>query len=443
MSGWLIFLLVICAYAVIVLTLWKLGVLKRHNIDLAGPILMIRTERGKGTIDRVSAHKKFCSVAGWVSVAISAGAMVGMLALLLWQVPLVFEIKPEQAVSPRAVIPFPGLNPYIPMSALGYCVLALIVAIVVHEFSHAISARSDGVPIKSIGLLLCLVPIGAFAEPDPDKAEKMGKGAKHRMYASGPSANLVVALVCALIFSLAFIGSVEPVGEGGVGVMVVEPNFPAAEAGIKPDAIIRSINNTEIKSYDDFWNAMAQTKANQSIELSVWEEGAIRHYNVTLADKYDYTHDENDKGSGFLGVGPGSTSRALYEVLAHPLSSLRSFLIYIGLPLQGYSPLHPPITDFYVVHGPLSYLPQNVFWTLANAFYWIFWINFAVGTFNALPLIPLDGGYMLKEGVDSLLKRRKHREQLVAHITAIMSAFVLFLIIWLILGPRLLPLFGW
>ena len=34
---------------------------------------------------------------------------------------------------------------------------------------------------------------------------------------------------------------------------------------------------------------------------------------------------------------------------------------------------------------------------LKDLFYWIFLLNFAVGTFNLLPMKPLDGGLILEE----------------------------------------------
>ncbi len=36
-------------------------------------------------------------------------------------------------------------------------------------------------------------------------------------------------------------------------------------------------------------------------------------------------------------------------------------------------------------------------YSLANLFWWIFLLNFAVGTFNLLPMKPLDGGLLLEE----------------------------------------------
>jgi len=47
------------------------------------------------------------------------------------------------------VLIIPGINPILP---IGYTIIAIIVAIVFHEFSHGISGASQGLEIKSMGV---------------------------------------------------------------------------------------------------------------------------------------------------------------------------------------------------------------------------------------------------------------------------------------------------
>lgn len=51
-------------------------------------------------------------------------------------------------------------------------------------------------------------------------------------------------------------------------------------------------------------------------------------------------------------------------------------------------------------------VPFSQFWFVIQLLFWCGWFNVVVGTFNALPLVPLDGGYILKEGVDRAFDRR-------------------------------------
>jgi membrane-associated protease RseP (regulator of RpoE activity) len=65
-----------------------------------------------------------------------------------------------------------------------------------------------------------------------------------------------------------------------------------------------------------------------------------------------------------------------------------------------------------------------------------------VGLTNVLPAVPLDGGYLFRDWLDSLVLRikrnatEKDREKYVAGITYTLALFVLFLIIWQLIGPR-------
>ena len=55
------------------------------------------------------------------------------------------------------MIGLPGLNPVIP---LWYGILALVIAMVVHEFSHGILSRVANVKVKALGLLMFFFPVG-------------------------------------------------------------------------------------------------------------------------------------------------------------------------------------------------------------------------------------------------------------------------------------------
>jgi membrane-associated protease RseP (regulator of RpoE activity) len=102
------------------------------------------------------------------------------------------------------------------------------------------------------------------------------------------------------------------------------------------------------------------------------------------------------------------------------------------------------MTDLYTVEGPLSVQPAPLFWFSADLLYWLFWLNLMVGLTNALPAGPLDGGYIFKDGLDGLLTRinrgmaQEQREKVVRKITFSLSFFILFLILWQVIGPRVM-----
>jgi membrane-associated protease RseP (regulator of RpoE activity) len=189
------------------------------------------------------------------------------------------------------------------------------------------------------------------------------------------------------------------------------------------------------------------------VNLTIYYNKKFTNTNVTLANRYDYTEDEKDNGTGYFGINlyfgiTPADANALPDSLRRPFSNAKTlregvgnFIFYIALPFLGLSPFHSPITDVYTIHGFWSSLPVNVFWILANIFYWVFWINLMLGLTNALPAVPLDGGYIFKDGADSFLHRfirdEKKRVKRVDMLCYTVALFILFLILWQIIGPRL------
>ena len=432
---------VIIAYLVLIYVLKKKKILEKYHMSLSGPVLLVHTEKGKKTIER-TAKKKIWKGFGNFAVGLCVAVMIFMVVVLCWSASIATQIPEKMAPSPRMLIGLPVINPIIP---LWYGLIGIIIAMVVHEFSHGILAAFARVKIKSLGVLFLILPLGAFVEPDEEQLKKTEKMKRSRVYATGPAVNLIVALVCAMIFSWLFMGSVTPVHDG-ILVTGVEEGSPA-EKIVSPGALITSFNDTEIKNVDDFQNTIGLTKANQTVNLTFYYNKKLTNTNATLANRYDYTEDENDNGTGYFGITYNDVS-TLPRVLSRPFSNGGSFkeilgnsVTYIALPFWGLSPFHSPVTDAYTVHGFWSFLPADVFWVFANIFYWIFWINLMFGLTNVLPAVPLDGGYIFKDGADSFfgkfIKDAKKREKHVNALCYTVALFILFLILWQIIGPRL------
>ena len=80
-------------------------------------------------------------------------------------------------------------------------------------------------------------------------------------------------------------------------------------------------------------------------------------------------------------------------------------------------------------------ISQDVFWNIVSILYWIFWLNIAVGLFNVLPMMPLDGGFLFNDAVGSTVKKLKkdiseeNKERIVKNVSLIVSLIILFLIV--------------
>jgi len=268
-SALLIFLTVFLIWIVAVMLLWKKNVLERFNISLIGPILMLRTNRGKGFLDRLARPKRFWRGYGNVGIVLMGVMMVAMLFLLVMVAMTASNIPKEDAPNARMLVGIPVVNPLIP---LWYGILGLAVGIVVHEFSHGIMARAGKIKVKSMGILLCIFPIGAFVEPDEEELAAASKPRRARVYAVGPLANLIVALICAMLFSTVMMGAVEPVAQG-TGIVGILDGGPAEMVGLKPGMILTEVNGTAIEENADFFEAMDRTKPGQDITVKVAIKG--------------------------------------------------------------------------------------------------------------------------------------------------------------------------
>lgn len=119
---------------------------------------------------------------------------------------------------------------------------------------------------------------------------------------------------------------------------------------------------------------------------------------------------------------------------AMPLSPIRG----------GYNPITEPYTHFFKINGILSDYPQ-VFWSLANLFFWLFWLNFAIAIFNALPMIPLDGGYLMQDVISRLVERlsikKEKQEKITRYTMTSLSLLILFLVLYPLIIKYVFTLF--
>ncbi len=168
-----IILLVFLLYWLLVMFLDRRGILGKYNITAYGPVLMIRTTKGQGFLDRLAVHKRFWRTFANIGLPAMLIGMLAMFILVLFIDYMMIKSFQMQTVpvpgkfnEPRNIFLIPGINEYIPFY---WGIIALIVTLVVHEFSHAILCKVEGIKVKSMGILLVLVPIGGFAEPDDEQ----------------------------------------------------------------------------------------------------------------------------------------------------------------------------------------------------------------------------------------------------------------------------------
>jgi membrane-associated protease RseP (regulator of RpoE activity) len=429
-------LLVFIIYWLIVILLDRVKILERYDISAYGPILMIRTRRLQTVVDRLSVYKKFWRIYATIVIPFILLAMFGMFFLILLSLPNIPR-EPSVFTEPRNILFIPGINVFIPFT---YGWIGLFVALAVHEFSHAILCGVEKIRIKSMGLLLALIPLGGFTEPDEEELEGSGHLERIRMFSAGNMGNFVIAFI-AFILLMLVVGSIVPISEG-----VIVHSVSDDWAGVKPGMIITSINGNEIPSVLDLEEEMRDIEPGEKVDLGIIakENGETRRFDVS-----GNVSDEDEEWIQGIGVylykpkGIGGIKTYVYEptvllrhlpavFIEHPIETI---LLAIVFPILIFSGFYSPLTDAYIVSFPAIFC-------IANVFLWILWINFYLGLFNSLPAIPFDGGLILREMLRSLIEKftpdKKIQERVSNGIAALLATIVFGSIVLIIILPYVL-----
>ncbi len=186
--------------------------------------------------------------------------------------------------------------------------------------------------------MFAIIP-GAFVEPDEEELNELSRPAKMRIYVAGSMANLTLAAI-ALIIMTVISSFIVPVVFEDEGVVVNRLTEDAnAKNYMSEGMIIKSINNLTVTDIDSFQKAANTLKPNDTVNIHT--------------DQGDYS----------------------FQLKTNPM---KNNVIADDFDNQFYTPLLwllMPLTDL---------------------LFWIYFLNFAVGTFNLLPMKPLDGGHLFE-----------------------------------------------
>lgn len=442
--GWAIAAVLVVLYALIVVVLYRgHRVGPEKPLSLLGPLLMTKTKRGLGLLDRLGRFKRFWSGAGDLGLLLAGAAMIAIVVVLLIEAVLAFGLGAARAPTPTEALGLPGINPFIP---IGYGLVAIIIGIVIHEMFHGIVARSQNIGVKSVGILWFVVPVGAFVEQDDTQMMAASRRARDRVAAAGIFANFLVALVAFLLLILLVSTSVHP-AVSGVEIAGILPGTPATAAGLQAGDLVTQLNGTPISTVASLTNILDATHPGQSMAITWWSPSSDRFSSATVvlaADPYVSTP------RGFLGVEilegylqPTSLLSTMTAPWASTSGALLGFVQWIGLPFAFASPIQGASVAYYHASGPLAGLGIGNVLILVNLLYWITWMSLLLGLSNALPLIPLDGNLLFRDWVSGIAARvRKgwsaaQLENFAGRMTVAASLLIVFLILWQFVAPRL------
>jgi membrane-associated protease RseP (regulator of RpoE activity) len=395
---------------------------EQRRVEFKFPLLTVRTKMFSSVFDKFGSFR-VSRYLSWVALvlvpfvaAIGLYLIVGSLFALLSN-PAVGSVIRE--LGPGSVLLLPGINPVLPIV---YGWVAIVCAVMLHEGAHGVVARSAGFRVKSSGLLFFLfVPIGAFVDVDEEQIKKAKPRASSRVMAAGVGANAVVAAVC-LIGVLVVVGGLVPAIDG-VYVSEVTVGMPADVAGLMPKDVLVSIEDVRINSTMDLRNSLDNKTAGDIVRVTVargerWQNEYSTFVNLTFSG--------NRTVMG-VSVGDLMTEARLRNYQALSPEKLSMYMIPPTL-ASGLVPFSDSLASFYV-H------PLGSQWQIyANGFFWLWFVNFNLALFNALPIYPLDGGRMFHITLKGLASGRLS-EKTVMLVTSGVSAFCVIIVVMVAIVP--------
>ncbi|MFC7096951.1 site-2 protease family protein [Halobaculum marinum] len=257
LSNTLLWVLVgILAYSVVMMGLHSRGLLP-DSVRVQGPLTTIHTTRGRAFLNWLSRPRRLWRAWSNLGVGIAVVVMVAMFGFLIFSALATLESPTQTAANqPSNFLIIPGVNDFLPLAVAPEIVFGLLVALVVHEGGHGLLCRVEDIEIDSLGVvLLALIPVGAFVEPDEESQRSADRGARSRMFAAGVTNNFAVtAVVFALLFG-PVIASITPAA--GLAVGGAYQGTPAADAGIESGDRITAVAGQSVADPAAFESALA------------------------------------------------------------------------------------------------------------------------------------------------------------------------------------------
>jgi len=397
---------------------------EQRRIEFNFPMLIIRTKRFYAVFDKLGSLRtsRYFSWIFLLLVPFIAGIALYLIVNSLIGVlinPSVGQIVRE--LGPGSILLLPGINPMLPIV---YGWVAIVCAIAIHEGAHGIIARNLGLNVKSSGLLFFLfVPIGAFVDVDEVQIKKAKPRSALKVMAAGVGGNILLGVVC-LFSVLLLVGALTPIIDG-VYINDVTQGMPAQDAGLLPKDVLVSVDNMTIQTSTELRDLLDNKTAGDLLQLTVargesWQYQFSTTVNLTVI--------ENRTVMGISAYDLMTKAR----LENYQTFSLDRFSMYFVPPTlaSGLTPFSDFLAPFY--SNPIPH------WQiLANVLFWLWFVNFNLAIFNALPIYPLDGGRIF----NITLKRFGSRilsEKAIYSITLIATALCITLVLLSIVLPFIL-----
>lgn len=305
----------------------------------------------------------------WVRKVSAASIWISLimgLATLAYLFLSFFKALFQSSQASVSVIPvIPGIT----VNLTPAVIISIFLLAIVHELAHGYSSVAEGIPVRRLGFFILFIIPGAFTEPDDAEMKKADPRKRARIEATGSASNLALGLLLLVVAALVFQGF--PTSPYGVLVSDVIKDGPSY-GKLRPGDVIVGVNGTRINSMDQLLKLKEGMKPGQTIIVQTLDR------NVSIV----------------LGASDNST-QPFIGVLLSSLPYYRTFLpVSIAMPLE-----------------------EFLFWAII--------LNIGVAMFNSLPLVPLDGGLIVRDLLE-IVYGRERAEFLIKAISLLTAVVLLF-----------------
>ena len=391
------------------------------SYELKLPLILIHTPFGLKFFDKI-ANSKFGKV--YAKFNIYLMPLITALAVFLIVGSLLVLFSNDSAregvreIGPQGNLLIPGLNPILPWT---YGWIGLVITIIIHEAGHGIVARVYNTKVESTGVVLFFViPIGAFVNIQQDELNRTSFKQKSAILTAGPMNNMILAGICfGLLFLL--VSSLSPISntsgdEPGITVLTVGENSLAQSIGLEKNSIITFINNQPIEGVVELRDIL-RDNLGESIQIKwLTEDKREQIQSVNLPESLP-------ENKGVLGI-------TLVDTFFDPVLVLDNYKnMFLTNPLAILMP--PTLQQSLVPYSDImsSQYSSSIFGPafpiIGNLLFWIWFINFNVGIFNALPITMLDGG----QWYGTLLEKKIKTKSKVKPFTILSIIFIIIVIL--------------
>jgi len=329
--------------------------------------------------DLTQKHKKAFSALSFFSLIIS----LPIICLVSYFLIISFlKLQPSIAIVLPSIAGYKYPGPVISVPFF-YWIITIFLVILIHETLHAVVAISNGIKVKRYGIIyLLFFPLGAFVDINETQLKATKYTTKIKIYAAGSFGNFLLSLFSlSLSFLLVFVIN-SFIEDKGVYFESTIPNSPAEKINLS--GVIYKINDTEIKNIKDLQSFLLNKSIGEKIKI------------YTTTGEYELELGEMENKS-FIGI-----------------KNVKTYFVYKNTNKQ--------VNENLLV----------IFYHFILLLKWIFIISLGVGLANMLPIIPLDGGLIVKELMIKQFGRKKGNK--IAQI--ISTIFILLIVVSVLLSLK-------